>query len=596
MNPRAPTPPPMSSRRPPAPNPRKRLALVLMVLVLVSAGLVARAIDLQVVRKQFYQDQGDARFLREVPIPVSRGTIFDRNGVPLAVSTPVVSIWANPPEVMEHADQIPKLAKALGVDANDLTKRLQERNGREFVYLRRQMSPDAAEDVLALDIPGVNGQREYRRYYPSGEVMAHVLGFTNIDDRGQEGLELAYDSWLAGKPGLKRVIRDRLGRIVEDVEQVRAPVPGHDLGLSIDSRVQYLAYTALVQAVDAHHASSGSMVILDPRTGEVIAMVNVPSYNPNALDDSTPAERRNRAVTDVVEPGSTVKPFTISTALETGKWTPDTRIDTTPGTFNLNGHLIRDDDNNGMIDVTHVITDSSNVGASKISLTLTADQMYDLFSRFGFGGSSESGFPGEVTGYLPVPKGWGQFEKATISFGYGLNVMPLQLARAYSAIAEGGEIREPAFVKGSDNPSRAVLDPRIAGEVMQMLKTVVNPKSTAPQAAVVNYSVAGKTGTAHMAIAGGYSSDHYTALFCGIIPADNPRLVGVVVIRDAGHGGVYFGGLVSAPVFSQVMTGAMRLLDVPPDNVRDWYTGAPAPAAAPATATIAQPIAARPVP
>ena len=594
MNPRAPTPPPMSSRRPPAPNPRKRLALVLMVLVLVSAGLVARAIDLQVVRKQFYQDQGDARFLREVPIPVSRGTIFDRNGVPLAVSTPVVSIWANPPELLEHADQIPKLAKALGVDADDLTKRLQERNGREFVYLRRQMSPDAAEDVLALDIPGVNGQREYRRYYPSGEVMAHVLGFTNIDDRGQEGLELAYDSWLAGKPGLKRVIRDRLGRIVEDVEQVRAPVPGHDLSLSIDSRVQYLAYTALAQAVEAHHASSGSMVILDPRTGEVIAMVNVPSYNPNALDGSTPAERRNRAVTDVVEPGSTMKPFTISTALETGKWTPTTKIDTTPGTFSLNGHLIRDDDNNGLIDVTHVITDSSNVGASKISLTLTADQMYDLFSRFGFGGSSQSGFPGEVTGYLPAPKGWGQFEKATISFGYGLNVTPLQLARAYSAIAEGGEIREPTFVKGSDNPSRAILDPRIAGQVMQMLKTVINPKSTAPQAAVVNYTVAGKTGTAHMAIAGGYSSDHYTALFCGIIPADNPRLVGVVVIRDAGHGGVYFGGLVSAPVFSQVMTGAMRLLDVPPDNVQNWYTGTSAPTAVPAT--VAQQTAARPVP
>ena len=595
MNPRAPMPPPMSSRRPPAPNPRKRLALVLIVLALVSAGLVARAIDLQVVRKQFYQDQGDARFLREVPIPVSRGTIFDRNGVPLAVSTPVVSIWANPPELLEHADQIPKLAKALGVDADDLTKRLQERNGREFVYLRRQMSPDAAEDVLALNIPGVNGQREYRRYYPSGEVMAHVLGFTNIDDRGQEGLELAYDSWLAGKPGLKRVIRDRLGRIVEDVEQVRAPVPGHDLSLSIDSRVQYLAYTALAQAVEAHHASSGSMVILDPRTGEVIAMVNVPSYNPNALDGSTPAERRNRAVTDVVEPGSTMKPFTISTALETGKWTPTTKIDTTPGTFNLNGHLIRDDDNNGLIDVTHVITDSSNVGASKISLTLTAEQMYDLFSRFGFGGSSQSGFPGEVTGYLPAPKGWGQFEKATISFGYGLNVTPLQLARAYSAIAEGGEIREPTFVKGSDNPSRAILDPRIAGQVMQMLKTVINPKSTAPQAAVVNYTVAGKTGTAHMAIAGGYSSDHYTALFCGIIPADHPRLVGVVVIRDAGHGGVYFGGLVSAPVFSQVMTGAMRLLDVPPDNVQHWYTGNPAaPAATPMA--VAQQDAARPVP
>ena len=577
MNPRAPAPPPLGSRRPPAPNPRKRLLLVWTVLVLATVGLVARAIDLQVIRKQFYQDQGDARFLREVPIPVSRGTIFDRNGVPLAVSTPVVSIWANPPELLDHADQIPKLARALVVDAGDLAKRLQERGDREFVYLRRQMSPEAAQDVLALNIPGVNGQREYKRYYPSGAVMAHVLGFTNIDDRGQEGLELAYDSWLAGKPGMKRVIRDRLGRTVEDVEQVRAPVPGHDLTLSIDSRIQYLAYTALAQAVEKHHAASGSMVVIDPRDGEVLAMVNVPSYNPNSIDDSVPASRRNRAVTDVLEPGSTMKPFTIATALESGKWTPTTRIDTTPGTFTLNGHLIRDDVDKGLIDVSHVITYSSNVGASKISLTLTADQMYDVFSRFGFGHSTDSGFPGEVSGYLPAPKGWGQFEKATISFGYGLNVTPLQLARAYSAIAEGGEIREPSFVRGADNPEHAIVDPTIAREVMQMLKTVVSPDSTAPQAAVPNYTVAGKTGTAHIAIAGGYAPNRYTALFCGIIPADNPRLVGVVVVRDAGQGGMYFGGLVSAPVFSQVMTGAMRLLDVPPDNVQRWFTGTPQP-------------------
>lgn len=575
MNPRALGSTPPTSRRPSAPNPRKRLLLVFAVLALAATGLVARAIDLQVIRKQFYQDQGDARFLREVPIPVSRGTIFDRNGVPLAVSTPVVSIWANPSELLDHADQIPKLAKALDVDADELAKRLKERSDREFVYLRRQMSPDAAQDVLALNIPGINGQREYKRYYPSGEVTAHVLGFTNIDDRGQEGLELAYDSWLAGKPGLKRVIRDRLGRTVEDVEQVRAPVPGHDLTLSIDSRLQYLAYTALAQAVDKHHAASGSMVILDPRDGEVLAMVNVPSYNPNAIDGSAPASRRNRAVTDVVEPGSTMKPFTIATALESGKWTPTTKIDTTPGTFTLNGHLIRDDSNNGLIDVTHVITDSSNVGASKISLTLTADQMYDVFSRFGFGHASESGFPGEVTGYLPIPRRWSQFEKATISFGYGLNVTPLQLARGYSAMAEGGEIREPTFVKGADNPSRAIIDPTIAHEVMQMLKTVVAADSTAPQAAVPNYTVAGKTGTAHIAIAGGYAPNRYTALFCGIIPANDPRLVGVVVVRDAGQGGVYFGGLVSAPVFSQVMTGAMRLLDVPPDDVQRWYTGVP---------------------
>ena len=579
MNPRAPLPPPMSTRRPPAPNPRKRLVLVLLVLVCASVGLIARAIDLQVIRKQFYQDQGDARFLREVPIPVSRGTIYDRNGVPLAVSTPVVSIWANPSELLDHADQIPKLAKALDVNPDDLIKRLKERSDREFVYLRRQMSPEAAQDVLNLGIPGVNSQREYKRYYPSGAVIAHVLGFTNIDDRGQEGLELAYDSWLAGKPGMKRVIRDRLGRTVEDVEQVRAPVPGHDLTLSLDSRLQYLAYSALAQAVEKHHAASGSMVILDPRDGEVLAMVNVPSYNPNALDGSEPAARRNRALTDVVEPGSTMKPFTISTALESGKWTPATKIDTTPGTFNLDGHLIRDDQNKGLIDVSHVITYSSNVGASKISLTLTADQMYDLFSRFGFGHSTDSGFPGEATGYLPVPKTWGQFVKATISFGYGLNVTPLQLARAYSALAMSGEIREPTFVKGAENPARTVIDPAIAHEVMQMLKTVIAPDSTAPQAAVPNYTVAGKTGTAHIAIAGGYAHDRYTALFCGIIPAENPRLVGVVVIRDAGKGGVYFGGLVSAPVFSQVMTGAMRLLDVPPDNVQRWYAGGPQPAA-----------------
>ena len=587
MNPRAPAPPPMSSRRPPAPNARKRLLLVLGVLALASIGLVARAIDLQVIRKQFYQDQGDARFLREVPIPVSRGTIFDRNGVPLAVSTPVISIWANPVELLEHTDQIPKLAKALDVDADDLTRRLQDRSTREFVYLRRQMSPDAAQDVLALNIPGVNGQREYKRFYPSGEVTAHVLGFTNIDDRGQEGLELAYDSWLAGKPGSKRVIRDRLGRTVEDVEQVRAPVPGHDLTLSMDSRIQYLAYTALAQAVAKHHAASGSMVILDPRDGEVVAMVNVPSYNPNALDGSVPASRRNRAVTDVVEPGSTMKAFTIATALESGKWTPTTKIETSPGTFSLDGHLIRDDHNKGLIDVSHVITYSSNVGASKISLTLTADQMYDVFSRFGFGHSSESGFPGEVSGYLPAPKGWGQFEKATIAFGYGLNVTPMQLARAYSAMAEDGEIREPTFVKGGDNPEHAIIDPTIAHEVMQMLKTVVSPDSTAPEAAVPNYTVAGKTGTAHMAIAGGYAPNRYTALFCGIIPADNPRLVGVVVVRDAGRGGVYFGGLVSAPVFSQVMTGAMRLLDVPPDNVQHWYAGEPQPAVPVASVPVA---------
>ena len=575
MNPRAPTPPPMSARRPPAPNPRKRLVLVLFVLSCVSVGLIARAIDLQVIRKQFYQDQGDARFLREVPIPVSRGTIFDRNGVPLAVSTPVVSIWANPSELMDHADRIPELAKALDVDASELGKRLKERSDREFVYLRRQMSPEAAEDVLKLGIPGVNSQREYKRYYPSGAVTAHVLGFTNIDDRGQEGLELAYDSWLAGKPGMKRVIRDAQGRTVEDVEQIRAPVPGHDLTLSIDSRIQYLAYTALMQAITKHTATSGSMVILDIASGEILAMVNVPSYNPNAIDGSEAAARRNRAVTDVVEPGSTMKTFTVAAALESGKWTPTTPLDTTPGSLTLGGHVFKDTHSHGLIDVSHMITYSSDVGAIKISQTLSAQQMWDMLHRFGFGQSTGSGFPGESTGYLPVPRKWGVLTKANISFGYGLNVTPLQLAQAYAAMANDGRIREPTFVKGSDNPLNNVFDPRIAHEVMQMLQTVVTPIGTAPDAAVTNYTVAGKTGTSHIATGGGYA-DKYFSLFAGIIPAGDPRLVGIVMIKDpGGHGGEYYGGLVAAPVFSEVMNGAMRLLDVPPDNVQRWYAGGP---------------------
>jgi len=594
--------PPENFSRPPRrqrPDTRKRLVLVVGVLSLAALGLVARAVDLQVVHQAFLQKQGDARFLRDVPIPVSRGTIYDRNGVPLAVSTPMLSLWANPDELLQNTDRIPELAKALGVNAVDLSRKLETRNGREFVYLRRLMPPEAAKAILALDIPGVNAQREYKRYYPEGAAMAHVLGFTNVDDHGQEGLELAYDGWLAGKPGEKRVIRDRLGHVVENVEQIKAPVPGHDLTLSIDSRIQYLAYQALADAVVNRHAASGSMVILDPRNGEILAMVNVPSYNPNDLDNSNPAQRRNRAVTDVTEPGSTMKPFTITTALESGKWTPTTPINTSPGTFTIDGHLIRDDSNNGLIDVGRVITVSSNVGASKISLTLTAPQMAGVLHQFGFGTSTGSGFPGEVGGYIPPPRTWGDFVKATISFGYGLNVTALQLAQAYAAIADGGVKHTPTFVKGDENPGVRVEPQSISDEVMAMLRTVVGaPPATAPQAAIPDYTVAGKTGTAHLAIAGGYSHNRYAALFCGIVPASDPRLVGVVIVRDAGgHGGEYFGGLVSAPVFREVMTGALRLLDIPPDNVQQWYAGGPVtPAPAPTPAQPAGAVAtARPV-
>jgi cell division protein FtsI (penicillin-binding protein 3) len=554
-------------------NIRARLYIVAMVLALSSSALIVRAVDLQVVRKDFYQEQGDQRYLRDIPIPVSRGTIFDRNGEPLAVSTPVESIWANPTDVLSASDRLPELAKALGLDEEDLKQKLVQRSDKEFVYLKRHLNPDDAKAIVDLGIPGVASEREFRRYYPSGEVMAHVLGFTNIDDRGQEGLELAFDDWLAGKPGMKRVIRDLHGQVVENVELLREAQPGRDLTLSIDRRIQYLAYRELLAGLQEHHATSGSMVIIDVPTGEVLAMVNAPSFNPNARNGVDPSFRRNRAVTDVVEPGSTIKAFTISAALESGKWKPHSPVDTTPGTFTLaDGRVIRDVHNKGMLDVTGVITHSSNVGAAKIGLTLTRDHMYDVDHRFGFGEVSGSGFPGESPGLLPAAKSWGPVEQATISYGYGLNVTPLQLVNAYTAIANNGRLRSPTFVKGAQNPDTAVIDPDIAANIRKMLETVVTPEGSGLKAAITNYRVAGKTGTSRAASGGGYDNRHIS-LFVGMVPASNPRLAAVVVIHDPQ--GAYYGGLVSAPVFSKVMDGALRLLDVPPDNVKNWYTGSP---------------------
>jgi len=556
--------------RAPGPRARRRLTLVFVLMTLALTGLLAQAVDLQVVHKRFYQEQGNARFLREVPIPVSRGSIFDRNGVPLAVSTPVESIWADPRELLDNDDRIPQLARRLGIDPDQLEQYLEQRSGREFVYLKRRMSPAAAQAVLDMKIPGVNEQREYRRYYPLGAVTAHVLGFTNIDDHGQEGLELTYDKWLSGTAGIKRVIRDRRGHTVENVDLVRAPKQGHDLTLSIDRRIQYLAYRQLEDTVARFKASSASMVIMDPRTGEVLAMVNLPSYNPNAVGNSTASQRRNRAVTDVVEPGSTAKAFTIAAALGSGKWTPDTRINTSPGWIDLYGYTIRDDSDNGILDVTGVITKSSNIGAAKIALSLNPQKMYDVFRSFGFGQSTESGLPGESAGLLPVGADWRPIRQATIGYGYGFSVTALQLAQAYCVIADGGVMHAPTFVKGDDNPAHRVVDPQVAHEVLGMLRTVVQPGGTAYRtAAITNYTVAGKTGTSHIAEDGGYSDSSYNSLFAGMVPASHPRLVGVVIVRGAQGG--YFGTTVAAPVFSAVMKGALRLLDVPPDNVPQLY-------------------------
>jgi len=543
--------------------PVSRLYGFLAMFLLCSVALVARAVNLQVIDTDFLQDQGEARYLREVVVPTRRGNILDRNGEPLAVSTPVDSVWVNPKMLLQSPEDIAPLAEVLGVDADEIERSLTQRSAREFVWLRRRLHPDVAAQVKSLKLHGVFLQKEYRRFYPAGEVTSHVIGFTNIDDVGQEGLELAYNDWLQGKPGLKRIIRDRLGRTVENVEMVRESEPGHDLSLTIDRRLQYLAYRELKRTVLKHGARSGSVVLLDVKTGEVLAMVNQPSYNPNTPGMDSEG-LRNRAITDVFEPGSVMKPFVVASALETGRWTPTTPIDTTPGYINVSGHTITDTHNYGPIDVTRLITKSSNVGATKIALDLEPEHMWDTYDRFGFGNVTGTGFPGESAGVLRNYRRWRRVEQATLSYGYGISVTALQLAEAFAALADEGRLRRPSLVMGATNPAASILDPVIARQVASMLETVTGPEGTGKNARVDNYRVSGKTGTSRKASASGYAS-RYIASFAGFAPSSDPRVVGVVVINDP-SGGVYYGGLVAGPLFSQVMTGAMRLLNIPPDN------------------------------
>jgi cell division protein FtsI (penicillin-binding protein 3) len=549
-------------------NLRQRLKWVGLALGLCSVSLVGRAAYVQIINSDFYQRQGEARYLRELPINTSRGMITDRNGEPVAVSTPVASIWVNPQELMRSPDRIPELATALGMPLDELTSKLSQKADKEFMYLRRRINPDDAEKVVALKIPGVASQREFRRFYPQGEAMAHVLGFTNIDDRGQEGLELAFDEWLRGKAGAKRVIRNRKGETVES-DLLRAAEPGKDLTLSIDRRIQFLAFKELRNALIENKAAGGSMVIMDVATGEVLAMVNLPTYNPNSVGGAAPDTRRNRAVTDLVEPGSTMKPLTIASALQSGVVTKDTTVDTNPGYMALGRYTIKDvPRNNGVLNVTGVITRSSNIGAAKIAAKMPDQVFYDHVHSFGYGSAPHSGFPGESAGVLPRPARWSGSSKTTMSYGYGLNVTPLQIATAYSALGNGGKLIAPTFVKGQRNEGKQVIDENIAKEVVAMMETVVT-QGGAKQAAVLGYHVAGKTGTARKAGPGGYERGHYNALFAGVVPASNPRFATVIVINDP-QAGKYYGGLVSAPVFHNVMEGALRLMDVPPDDIDSW--------------------------
>ncbi len=539
----------------------------MVAMVTLSAALLLwRGLDLTLTHKDFLQNQGDARYLRVVAMPAHRGIVLDRNAEPLAVSTPVDSVWVNPGELATQRARWPALARLLDLTPQSIERLLAGRMDREFLYLRRHVEPGLAARVLALKIPGVALQREYRRYYPTGEVCAHVIGFTNVDDVGQEGLELAFDDWLRGTPGAKRVIQDRLGRVVEDVESIEAPRPGRDLVLSLDRRIQYLAYRQLKATVRQSRAKSGSVVVLDARTGEVLAMVNQPAYNPNNLADRVSRRFRNRAVTDVFEPGSSVKPFTVAAGFTSGLFRPDTIIDTTPGLLKVGRYTVHDVHNYGVIDVATLIKKSSNVGASKMSLALPPEALWRMFSGVGFGSLTGSGFPGEAEGILTDYSRWGEITRATLSFGYGLSVTPLQLARAYQALANGGRLLPVSFKRLEAPPAGVqVMSPKIARQVRRLLEGVLADGGTGTHARVAGYRVAGKTGTVKKSIEGGYSDDRYVAVFAGIAPASSPRLVIVAVINEP-RGGEYYGGLVAGPLFAEVMGGSLRILGIPPDD------------------------------
>ncbi len=550
--------------------PWRRLSLLLVFLAAIFV-LLGRALDMQVLHSEFFERQGDARQLRVVSIPAHRGQIVDRNGEPFAVSTPVNSIWINPGEAVSALDRIPELAKVLSMDAQALQKKIKANQSREFMYLKRHASPELAEKAMALNVPGLALQDEYRRYYPAGEVAAHVVGFSNIDDNGQEGIELAFNDWLKGEVGKKRVIRDRLGRAIDDVEHIRSVEPGKPVVLSIDRRLQYLTYRTLKAAVIKHNAIAGSAVVLDVKTGEVLAMVNQPSFNVNDRSQLRPEATRNRSVTDVFEPGSTMKPLTMAAALDSGVWSPSTKINTAPGYMKVQGNMIRDHRNYGELDVSGVIAKSSNVGISKMVLEIDAEEQWDMYQKLGLGAGTGSGFPGEATGSLSINALNSDFARATMAFGYGVSVTPMQLARAYVALAADGVLKPVSFLHHDDKDTvegERVMTAKTAKAVRKMMQHVVSNEGTGRRAQVANYSVAGKTGTVHKFVAGGYAEERYLSIFAGMVPADSPELVMVVMV-DEPRNGEYFGGEVAAPVFSQVMAGAMRLLDVAPDRVSD---------------------------
>ena len=543
-----------------------RRRIVAACVVALAAGLIWRVVDLQLNHNAFLTEEGDARHLRVEKIPAHRGMLLDRNGEPLAVSTPLASVWVNPKKLESSRANWPELELALALDPGSIEQVMEERSEREFVYLRRHVEPSVAEVVSSLDMNAVHLKPEYRRYYPMGAAASHALGFTGIDDTGQEGLELAFDDVLSGENGARRVVKDRLGRIVENLERIRPARPGRDVVLSIDRRIQSLTYRALRQGVQRHQARAGSAVVLDIRTGEVLAIANLPSFNPNDRGDRSSWRFRNRAVTDLLEPGSTIKPFTVAAALEAGIVRPDTILDTRPGFLKVGRHTVWDVRNYGVIDVQKVIKKSSNVGAGKLALELRPADLWQMFHKVGLGTMTGSGFPGEEEGTLTDFVDWGEVDRVTLSFGYGLAATPLQIARAYAAFGNGGLLPDVSFVRsdGLSSPSQA-MPATVAGQILEMLEQVVEPGGTGRRARVAGYRVGGKTGTTRKSEAGGYSEDRYHSAFAGLAPMSDPTLSVVVVIDEPG-GDEYYGGVVAAPVFSEIVDGSLRVLGIAPDD------------------------------
>lgn len=545
--------------------PAWRSRFVLFVLFAAFATLAGRALWLQGISTEFLQKQGESRYARTLELPATRGKITDRNGQVLASSVPVKAVWAIPDDVLGAPDhKLRELARLLAMSDRDLRKKLD--SDRNFVYLKRQVEQETVDKILKLDIAGIDTRKEYKRFYPEGEATAHVVGFTNIEDAGQDGMELAQQKNLAGMTGSRRVIKDRLGRIVEDIESIREPHDGKDLALSIDSKIQYIAFSHLKEAVETHKAKAGAIVVLDVKTGEVLALANLPTYNPNNRRVLTGAQLRNRVMTDTFEPGSTLKPFTVALALETKRVTPLTNIQTSPGRMTIGTATIGDAHAHGVLSVAEVIEKSSNIGTAKMALQMAPQEMWDMFTTVGFGQQPRTGFPGAVAGRVRPYKSWRPIEQATMSYGHGISTSLIQIARSYMIFARDGDIIPLTFQKAGDLPiGHRVLSEKTAGQMRDMLEMAAGPNGTAPQAQVPGYRVAGKTGTAHKVIGGKYAANSYVASFVGFAPVSDPRII-IAVMVDEPSNGKHFGGQVAAPVFAAVASNALRALNVAPDS------------------------------